>query len=182
VENGSFVTKTYAFEDVVAALNSVYPYDWASFLHERLLGHGPGAPLDGLTRGGYKLVYDETQSEYLKSAETRRKTMDLVFGIGLTMGKDGLINDVQWDGPAFKAGLTEGQTIVAVNGDAYSNDDFKDAIKAAKGGTAPIELLVRNKDEFRTVKIDYHGGLVYPHLERVTTTPARLDDILAARR
>jgi predicted metalloprotease with PDZ domain len=182
VENGSFVTKTYTFEDVVAALNGVYAYDWTTFLHQRLEGHGPGAPLDGLERGGYKLVYDDKQSEYLKSAELRRKNMDLMFGIGLNMGKDGLISDVQWDGPAFKAGLTEGQTIVAVNGNAYANDDFKDAIKDAKGGTTPIELLVRNKDEFRTVKVDYHGGLLYPHLERIAATPARLDDILAARK
>ena len=121
----------------MAALNSVYPYDWASFLHERLDGHAKGAPLDGVTRGGYKLVFDEKQSEYLKSAEMRRKNTDLMFGIGLNIGKDGLIGDVQWDGPAFKAGLTEGQQIVAVNGNAYSNDDFKDVIKAAKGVRRP---------------------------------------------
>jgi len=182
VENGSFVTKTYVFADVVAALNSVYPYDWASFLHTRLEGHGPGAPLDGVARGGYKLVYDDKQSEYLKSNETRRKTMDLMFGIGLIMGKDGLISDVEWDGPAFKAGLTEGQTIVAVNGNTYANDDFKDAIRAAKGGTTPIELLIKNKEEFRTVRIDYHDGLRYPHFERVGAGAARLDDILTPKK
>jgi predicted metalloprotease with PDZ domain len=182
VENGSFVTKTYRFEDVVAALNSVVAYDWATFLHQRLEGHGPGAPLDGLARGGYKLVFDEKQSEYLKSAEMRRKNTDLMFGIGLNIGKDGLIGDVQWDGPAFKAGLTEGQQIIAVNGNTYSNDDFKDVIKAAKSGGAPIELLIKNKEEFRSVKVDYHGGLRYPHLERVVATPARLDDILEARK
>ncbi len=182
VDNGSFVTKTYLFEDVVAALNSVYPYDWATFLHERLEGHAKGAPLDGVARGGYKLVYDEKQSEYLKSAEMRRKNTDLMFGIGLNIGKDGLISDVQWDGPAFKAGLTEGQTIVAVNGNAYSNDDFKDVITQAKNGTAPIQLLIKNKDEFRTVAIDYHDGLRYPHFERVAGAPARLDDILEPKK
>ena len=135
-----------------------------------------------MARGGYKLVFDEKQSEYLKSAEMRRKNTDLMFGIGLNIGKDGLIGDVQWDGPAFKAGLTEGQQIVAVNGNAYSNDDFKDVMKAAKGGAAPIELLIKNKDEFRTVRVDYHDGLRYPHFERVTATPARLDDILEARK
>ena len=182
VENGSFVTKTYTFEDVVAALNSVMPYDWATFLHTRLEGHGPGAPLDGLTRGGYKLTYDDKQSEYLKSNEMRRKNTDLMFSIGFSINKDAALTEVQWDGPAFKAGLTEGQTLIAVNGDTYSPDVLKDAITAAKGGTAPIELLVKNKDEFRTVKVDYHSGLLYPHLERVAATPARLDDILAARK
>ena len=60
MHNGSFVTDPYTFEDVVAALNSVAPYDWTSFLRTRLDGHGPGAPLDGIARGGYKLVYTDT--------------------------------------------------------------------------------------------------------------------------
>jgi predicted metalloprotease with PDZ domain len=182
VENGSFVTKTYTFEDVVADLNSVFPYDWATFLHQRLEGHSPGAPLDGLARGGYKLAYDEKQSEYLKSAEARRKGTDLTYSLGMTINKDGVLSEVLWDGPAFKAGLTEGTSIVAVNGETYSSDDLKDVIKAAKGGTGPIELLVKTKDEFRTVKIDYHDGLRYPHLERLPAVPARLDDILDARK
>jgi predicted metalloprotease with PDZ domain len=182
VENGSFVTKTYTFDDVVAALNSVYPYDWATFLHQRLEGHGPGAPLDGLKRGGYLLVFDAKQSDYLKSAELRRKNTDLMFSIGFSVNKDAKLTDVQWDGPAFKAGLTEGQEIMAVNGDAYTSDNLKDAIKAAKGTSTPIDLVVKDKDAFRTVRIDYHDGLRYPHLEREAGVPARLDDILAARK
>ena len=182
VDNGSFVTKTYTFDDVVAALNSVYPYDWAGFLHQRLEGHGPGAPLDGVKRGGYRLVFDDKQSDYLKSAEMRRKNTDLIFSIGFTVNKDAKLTDVQWDGPAFKAGLTEGQEIMAVNGDAYSSDNLKDAIRAAKGTSTPIELVVKDKDEFRTVRIDYHDGLRYPHLEREAGVSARLDDILAARK
>ena len=182
IENGSFVTHTFVFDDVVAALNSVVPYDWAGFLHQRLNGHGTGAPLDGVARGGYKLVYTDTPTDFFKSTEMARKSTNLTYSLGITIGKDATLSEVVWDGPAFKAGLTEGATIVAVNGDAYDSDDLKDAIKAAKTTTAPIQLLVKNKDEFRTVSIDYHGGLRYPRFERVTATPARLDDILATRK
>jgi predicted metalloprotease with PDZ domain len=31
---------------------------------------------------------------------------------------NGLINDVRWDGPAFKAGVSAGATMMAVNGQA----------------------------------------------------------------
>jgi len=182
VDNGSFVTHPYTFDDIVAALNAVVPNDWAGFLHQRLDGHGPGAPLDGVARGGYKLVYTDTPTAYFKSAETSRKVTNLMYGIGLVLGKDGMINDVQWDGPAFKAGLTEGMTIVAINGQAYDVDYLKEVIKGAKGGTEPIALLIKNKDEFTTVRIDYHAGLRYPRFERVTGTAARLDDILAPRK
>ena len=181
VDDGSYVTRTYDFDEVVRTLNSVQPYDWASFLRQRLDGHGPGAPLDGLTRGGYKLTFTDTPSDYEKSAEALRKITDLTFSIGVTIGKDATLAQVIWDSAAFKAGLTEGSQIVAVNGQAYDSDDLKDAIKAAaNGGT--IDLLVKNKDEYRTVRLDYRGGLRYPHLERVSGAPARLDDILAMRK
>ncbi|MGB8840227.1 MAG: peptidase M61 [Aliidongia sp.] len=182
IENGSFIPATYNFDDVVKTLNAVQPHDWAAFLRQRLDGFATGAPLDGLARGGYRLIYNDTPTKFLESAEKRRKTVDLAFSIGVVIGKDGMLNEVMWDGPAFKAGLTDGSQIVAVNGDAYDEDGLKDAIKFAKTGTASIDLLVKAKDQYRTVRIDYHDGLRYPHLERIDATPARLDDILAARK
>ena len=181
VENGSFVTDTYGFDDIVTALNAVQPYDWATFLHQRLEGHGPGAPLDGLARGGYRLIYTENETDYLSSAEARRKSTDLTYSLGMTLGKDGVLTDVLWEGPAFKAGLTEGTQIVAVNGETYAADDLKDAIRHAKATAAPIELLVKDKEEFRTVRIDYHEGLRYPRLERIVGAPPFLDAILTPR-
>ena len=181
-ETGGPGIATYTFDDVVAALNAVSPGDWAGFLTTRLTGHGPGAPLDGLARGGYRLVFTDTATDYFKAAEARRKTTDLTYSLGLVVGRDGALTDVLWEGPAFKAGLTEGTQIVAVNGESYDADALKAAIRLAKGGTAPIELLVKNKDTFRTVPIDYHDGPRYPRLERLPTTPARLDDILTARK
>lgn len=47
---------------------------------------------------------------------------------------------------------------------------------------APIELLVKDGEEYKTARIDYHDGLKYPHLERIAGTPDRLDTILAPRR
>ena len=69
--------------------------------------------------------------------------------------------------------------------DGGSLELLKNAIKAAadpKTGKAPIELLVQNLDYFSTIKLDYHGGLKYPHLTRVASAPDRLDEIAAARK
>jgi predicted metalloprotease with PDZ domain len=98
--------------------------------------------------------------------ESIRHSANLAYSLGLFASKSGNIYDVQWNGPAFKAGLVPGLDIVAVDGKDYSPDALKDAVKAAKTGSAPIELLVKNIDTYSTVKIDYHGGLRYPHLER----------------
>jgi len=182
VYDGSHRADTYTFEDVVGALNGVVPYDWAGFLRARLEGHGPGAPLDGLTRGGYRLAYTDQETPYQKSVEELRHVTDLTFSIGLVVGKEGVLSDVLWDGPAFKAGLAEGTTLVAVDGEAYDAEGLKQAVRLAQGGSTPIELLVKSKDSFRTVRIDYHGGLRYPHLQRTAATAASLDAILTPRR
>ena len=86
-----------------------------------------------------------------------------------------------WDGPAFNAGLSPGMTIVAVNGQSYDPDGLKDAVAAAKDSSQPIELLVKNFDEYQTIRIDYHGGLKYPHLERETGKPDTLAQLIKAR-
>ena len=182
VENGSYVTKTYVFEDVVAALNAVQPYDWSTFLRSRLDGHGPGAPLDGLARGGYRLVYRDKPSDFAKSAETQRKVVDLTYSLGFVVGKEATLVDVLWDGPAYRAGLTAGTQILAVNGDTYDGDALKAAITAAKSSAAPLEIIVKSADRFRTVRLDYHGGLRYPRLERTSAGTASLDAIFTARK
>lgn len=182
VHDGSYVTDTYTFDDVVQALNQVEPYDWAGFLTSRLQGHGPGAPLDGVTRGGYRLVYTDTPSAYWRANEARRKITDLTYSLGMTLSRDGTLVGVLWDGPAFRAGLTDGWKVVSVGGAAYAADRIKAAVTAAKSTAAPVELTLRWGGRTRTVRIDYHDGLRYPHLERIASTPARLDEILTARK
>jgi predicted metalloprotease with PDZ domain len=184
INNGSTTTVTYTFADVVKALNAVEPYDWATFFRQRLDAVGKPPPLDGLQRGGYRLVYNDTPSDYLRAREGQSKRVDLAYSIGLVMNdKDqaGMIHEVVWDSPAFKANLVSGMQILAINGVAYDGDVLKDAITASKSAPAPIELIVKNGDRFVVVKLDYHDGLRYPHLERDASVPSRIDDILAPR-
>ena len=55
-------------------------------------------------------------------------------------------------------------------------------ITDAKTGKDPIDLVVKVDDYVKTVRIDYHGGLRYPCLERIEGAPALLDDILAEKK
>ena len=182
VQDGRVETLPYRFEDVVAALNAVLPYDWSTFLRERLDGKRPQAPLDGLARGGWKLVYSDQPNTVASAAEKERKTTDYSYSLGLSVGKEMKIGQVLWNGPAFKAGLAASMTLVAVNGMAATTDALNDAITQAAKTGAPIILLVNNLDHIDTVRIDYRGGLRYPHLERVAGTPDRLGAILSPRK
>jgi len=181
VDNGSFVIHTYTFDDIVAALNKVEPYDWATFLHSRLESHGPGGPLDGIKRGGYSLTYTDTPTDYQRASEARTGASDLTYSIGVVLARDGRIGAVQWDSPAFKQGLTLGSQVVAVNGTTYTADAIRNAVKDAKGTTTPIEVLVKTGDRYRTVRFDYHDGLRYPRLVAIPGAPARLDQIFTAK-
>jgi predicted metalloprotease with PDZ domain len=180
INNGSFVPAFYTFADVVAALNKVQAFDWAPFLRSRLDGHGSGAPLDGLARAGWKLVYKDAPSDATKASEERSKSSDFSYSLGISVKQDGAIAGVVWDGVAFRAGLAGNSSIVAVNNRAYKAEVLKAAIKAAKGSKAPIDLLVKQGSNYRTIALDYHGGARYPHLERIAGSKDRLGTILKA--
>lgn len=185
IEDGSDAVVTYTFDDIVKALKSIEPYDWAAFLRERLDSVGKPAPLAGLARGGYRLVYSDQENDFEKTSDAQRKRVGLLYSIGVEIDdKDtrGTIAEVLWNGPAFKAQLTEGGQILAVNGVAYDGDVLKDAIRLAGTESAPLELIVKTGDRYSVAHLDYHGGLRYPHLERDPSAPARLDDILAPRK
>jgi predicted metalloprotease with PDZ domain len=170
----------YERADVESGLRAVAPFDWARLLRERVDGTAQPV-LEGLTRAGWQLVYDDKPNEFTKDSEKARRVTDLSYSLGMTLNRDAVMSEVVWDGPAFKAGLTTNTTLVAVNGRAYSADLLKDAIVQAKEKNGPIELLVRNQDRYRTVRIDWREGLRYPRLQRIEGTPDRLSAVLAPR-
>ena len=175
------MVKTYTFDDVVSTLNQVVPYDWRGFWTERLTNHGPGAPLGGIEGSGWKLVYDETQSEMEHGAESNFHFVDGTFSIGLQLREDGTITDTIEGMPAAVAGIGPGMKLIAVNGRQFSPEVLRAALKAGKGGSAPLDLLVENTDYYKTYKLDYHGGERYPHLVRDDAKPDLLTEIYQAK-
>ena len=179
-QSGPPAVKTYTFDDVVNTLNQVTPYDWRGFLSERLTNHGPGAPLGGIEGSGWRLVYDENPSDLWKAGESERKAVNAAYSIGLLLRDDGRVVDTIENMPAAKAGIGPGMKVVAVNGRRFSAEVLRDALKAGKSGSEPLELLVENTEYFKTYKIDYHGGEKYPHLVRDESKPDLLSEIMKA--
>jgi predicted metalloprotease with PDZ domain len=184
--DGKVTVEGYDFKDVVATLEQVQSYDWAGLLKARLNSTEAAAPLDGVTRGGWRLVYSDQANPVLRAHEQARKYTELSDSLGIRIDEDskpGAVLDVLWQSPAFDAGLAPDVRLIAVNGDKYGAEVLKDAITASHQDPAkPIELLVQSGDVFRTVTIDYHGGLRYPHLQRLEGATDRLSQITQARR
>lgn len=171
---------TYTFDDVTAALNAVAPYDWAGFLRRRLDATGP-ASLAGIERAGYRLVYTDTPNAMLKNGLAKSKGADFFYSVGLRADAAGKVTSVLWQGPAFLAGIKPDDTIVAIGDRGYRAPAMAAAITAAKDGREPLVLSLRSGDRFRTVSVPYHGGLRYPHLQKIAGGEAGLDRLIAPR-
>ncbi|UUL82125.1 M61 family metallopeptidase [Sphingomonas qomolangmaensis] len=180
MNDGDWGVLPYTFEELVTTLNGVQPYDWASFLNTRLTELGERAPLGGFEANGYRLVYTEEPTAYLKTQEAGG-TLDLTYSLGMAIGKEGKVSGVKWDGMAFGADIDVDTEIVAVNGAAYTPARLKAAVTANKGGKAPIKLTLKDGEGFREAVLDYRGGHRYPRLEKIASGEAGLDRLLAAR-
>jgi predicted metalloprotease with PDZ domain len=176
------LVKTYTLDDVVNTLNEVVPYDWRSFLNARIYQVAPHAPLAGITGGGWKLVYTDKPNTMVRLGDHARKSVDLSYSIGAMLKEDGSVMDVNPNLEAAKAGLAPGMKIITVNGRPWSTDVLHEAITAAKSNTTPIELVVENGSFTGVYKLNYHGGERYPHLERDSTKPDLVGEVIKSRR
>ncbi len=171
----------YDRAELIADLNQVAKYDWATFLHDRIDKPTPRADLSGIEQGGYKLVYTDkpnpSERTIASTGGRRAAGINVWYSIGIRVSAEGVISDVRVAGPSDKAKLAPGQKIIAVNGVIFSADALKSAIKNAKGKTEPIHLILQSDTFVTLADIDYHDGERYPSLVRVEGAPAYLDDI-----
>lgn len=188
IDNGSFVTHTYDFDDVVAALSKIQPYDWATFLHAWVDGTGNQVPLlSGIEASGWKLVYTDKPSAYESALENvgmgelEGHGINAMFSVGMFLSTDGRVEDVLWQGPSFKAGLAPGMKLVSIDDHAWSAQVLHDAIAAAQKSKQPLKIQARSDGAVETYTVHYDGGLKYPHLVREQGKPDYLKPLLAPK-
>jgi predicted metalloprotease with PDZ domain len=132
-------------------------------------------PTDGLEAAGWRVVYNATPNR----ENGTRGDYNAAYSIGISVRKDGTINDVLPGTPAYDAGLGPQMTIIAVDGRVYSASVLSEAVAHSHNGK--ITLIVRNFDSVGTREIQYGGGLRYPHLERIPGSHDYLSEILEPR-
>lgn len=177
-QSGPPMVVPYTFDDVVRTLNEIAPYDWASLLKERVGATSTHAPLGGIERDGWKLVYNDQPNVFTKAAEKLAKFADFSYSLGFTVAEDGKLDDVIVGSPAYQAGIGPGMKLVAVNGRKWTPPVLHAALKTAQESTGTIDLLVENAQFFQTYSIAYHEGDRNPHLERVSSAPDVLNVLL----
>lgn len=173
------IVKNYNRAQIEALLNQIEPYDWHGFFQKYVYSVSIHPPTDELARAGWKLVYTNKPNEFIKAGEAENHSINAWYSIGADISaRNGRVSDVRENGPAWKAGLAVGETIAAVDGQAFDPDTFDYALTSAQHNGQPIALLVQQDGWYTTLSIDYHGGPLYPHLERIAGVPDMLSEIM----
>lgn len=176
------ITKTYTREDIEHLLNEVQPYDWHAFFQRYVYSIAPEPPHGDFARAGFRLVWNDKPNEFIEAGSAMRHYDDESYGIGLMITDKGVIANVREGSAAWNAQLGPQMTVLAVDGQHYSPDVLHYAIRQAQHAKAPISFVIEQNGWVSTYRVNYHGGLRYPHLERIPGTQDMLAKIMAPHR
>jgi predicted metalloprotease with PDZ domain len=170
------IVVTYTRAQIENLLNEVEPYDWHAFFERYVYHTSPHPPSDELSRTGWRIVYTQKPNEFISAEQASDHGITGWYAYGADITAEGHVRDVRENSAAWSAGLAPGMHILAVNGQQFSSDALEYALRRAQHSAAPISLITTQTGWYQTLSLDYHGGIHYPHLERVEGTP----DMLAA--
>jgi predicted metalloprotease with PDZ domain len=80
---------------------------------------------------------------------------------------------------AERAGLEAGMKVLGVNGSLFTVTRMQEAIRATKSNKAPVELLVANENNYRTIRLEGLKGEQFPALVRDPALPDLFSAITA---
>jgi len=173
------IVVTYTRGDIERLLEGVEAYDWHGFFERYVYHTSVHPPADELARAGWRLVYNDKPNEFIAANESDNHGINGWYAYGANLSGEGVVRDVRESSPAWRAGLAPGMHVLAVNGQQFSPDVLEYALRRAQHSTAPISLIVTQTGWYQTLSLDYHGGLTYPHLERIAGTTDMLAEIAA---
>ena len=113
--------------------------------------------------------------------ERSRSYVNELYSIGMLVGADGNVRDVNPDLAAAKAGLAPGMKITKVNDNDFSLDVLRNAVFATKGNSNGFTVTAENGKETSTYKIAYSSGEKFPHLVRDSSKTDYLSAIAKPR-
>ncbi|MBV8196755.1 MAG: M61 family metallopeptidase, partial [Candidatus Eremiobacteraeota bacterium] len=173
------IVVTYTRGEVEHLLEGVEPYDWHGFFERYVYHTSVHPPTDELARAGWRIVYNDKPNEFITANDSDDRGINGWYAYGANFTGDGAVRDVRESSPAWRAGLAPGMKVLAVNGQQFSPDSLVYALGRAQHSTNPISLIVTQTGWYQTLSLDYHGGIAYPHLERIAGTKDMLAEIVA---
>lgn len=171
----------YRADELYQALNKVAAVDWEAFFKERVYWIRPEPPVQGIERGGWRLVYSADPTPMFKAYEAETQVTDLSFSIGLTLDAEGYVTDVIPGSAADRAGIGPAMTVETVNKLVYKPEHLRSAIRDASRKKVGIELMLEAGGTRKLCRVNYHEGERYPRLQRITNRPDLITRIIRPR-
>ncbi len=172
--------RPFSRDDVVQQLSAVLDYDWDGLIARRIeslqIRFDPQVA-DSL---GYAIQFSNERPDIPGTTFRGVMGLDAYDSLGISISAEGEIRDLLLGSAADKAGLGPGMRMMGVNGFAWSENRFHDAIVMSPT-RGDVELLVKNGDSFKTHRVEYSGGPRYMVLVRKPETNDLLAEILQPR-
>ena len=144
--------KPYDFNEVVATLNPVQPYGWEDFSHYPYPQAGAASARRRRGRRRLEACSTQTRSPTCRNS-ARSISAQRLHGFRWNVHegrRDNWRRAARITSPAWAAGIAPATKLIAVNGLLqYTPDVLNDALQAARNGSEPLELLVKDGEFYR---------------------------------
>ena len=172
--------KPFSRKQIVKALNKIVAYDWDGLIRRRVEAIQNDYDPAVAELLGYSFELTASEPEIPANTFRHSKGVDALDSLGILLAQDGTVKNVLLGSTADQVGLGPGMTVVGINGRKWSGGRFAEAIRLGQD-KRPIELIVANRDELRTIQLHYHDGPRYWNLTRNEEKSDLLKPILAPK-
>ena len=182
LRSGSRSDHPYAFsrQDVVNDLTAIADYDWDGLIRRRVESVQEQFDPAVANMLGYDFRLTHEAPEIPATTFRHKKGVDALDSLGLILRQTGEVSNLLLGSPADRARLGPAMTVIGVNGRKWSGPRLIEALKQSQD-QRPIELLVANGNELRTIQLHYYDGPRYWNLSRQEEAPDLLTDILKTK-
>jgi predicted metalloprotease with PDZ domain len=169
--------RAFTRDDIVQDLRAVADLDWDSLIRRRVESFQEQYDPSVVSLLGYEFSL-KRQTPNIPAATFRRQSgIDVLDSLGMVIGRDGNVQNLLIGSPADRARFGPTMKIIGVNGLKWSGPRLLEALVKSQD-RRPINLLVEDGDELRTIQLHYYEGPRYWNLVRQQGEPDLLLKIL----
>lgn len=170
----------YTYEELLATLQEIQPYDWQAFFQQRVYQEQEELSLDLLQYSGWEAGFEqEPDAAGREKLYYYRNTYE---SIGVGFSDSGRIYRVLKESPAYNAGLVRNMQVMTINGNSFSPVAVHNALLESQQKQKPLTLKVHDDDHISEFSIDYTAGPRYLVLRRKADSEDRLSSLLQGLR
>lgn len=167
-------------EDVIRELRAVANLDWDSLIRRRTESLQEQFDPTVASLLGYEFRLMRKAPNIPAETFRHQSGVDVLDSLGMVLSQAGDVQNLLIGSPADRARLGPAMKVIGVNGRKWSGSRLVEALIQSQD-QRPIDLLVADGDELRTIQLHYYDGPRYWSLVRQEQEADLLGEILKAK-